>query len=390
MNTAYSFTASLQLRGPALCFHSFPCAFWVGQLLPTSHLPVWLFNELNNRIINTLETSICSRAALPTESTFLALSRSSPRTRPEGTPHSSHPNTRSAAKSRQLALRLEQLTSAPAPQSLPPGTRQGPAPQPGPPRRPLLPAGQLPAAARLRALRSPSTAGGPGTAERSLRRRQLCTHIHTDRRGTNVLPRRRRGNLQQKTPKYPRSSRRRRRLAIFPAAAASPGRQRIITAGRRRLRRGVGRGPAGAERNGVERGGGPASPQAAHAGLRGSAFAPELLSGAGSGGALPADRGQPAAGQIQAAPGQQVGSGRRSLAVGAGVCGSQAQRLPARLGAGGRLPDSAAWSFASPSCAGRPRAPSRPSEPVAVPTCQLSVAVCKCLHVSSRMLAAAE
>lgn len=261
MNTAYSFTASLQLRGPALCFHSFPCAFWVGQLLPTSHLPVWLFNELNNRIINTLETSICSRTALPTESTFLALSRSSPGTRPEGTPHSSHPNTRSAAKSRQLALRLEQLTSAPAPQSLPPGTRQGPAPQPGPPRRPLLPAGQLPAAARLRALRSPSTAGGPGTAERSLRRRQLCTHMHTDRRGTNVLPRRRRGNLQQKTPKYPRSSRRRRRLAIFPAAAASPGRQRIITAGRRRLRRGVGRGPAGAERNGVERGGGPARPR---------------------------------------------------------------------------------------------------------------------------------
>lgn len=83
--------------------------------------------------------------------------------------------------------------------------------------------------------------------------------MHTDRRGTNVLLRGRRGNLQQRTPKYPKSSR--RRLAIFPAAAASPGRQRIITAGGRRLRRGVGRGPAGAERNGAERGGGPARPR---------------------------------------------------------------------------------------------------------------------------------
>lgn len=83
--------------------------------------------------------------------------------------------------------------------------------------------------------------------------------MHTDRRGTNVLLRRRRGNLQQRTPKYPRSSR--RRLAIFPAAAASPGRQRIITAGGRLLQRGVGRGPAGAERNGAERGGGPVRPR---------------------------------------------------------------------------------------------------------------------------------
>lgn len=172
----------------------------------------------------------------------------------------------------------------------------------------------------------------------------------------------------------------------FPRAAANNHRGATPAA----AGRGARPGRRGTERSGARGRPGPASPQAAHAGLRGSAFAPELLSGAGSGGALPADRGQPAAGQIQAAPGQQVGSGRRSLAVGAGVCGSEAQRLPARLGAGGRLPDSAAWSFASPGCAGRPRAPSRPSEPVAVPTCQLSVAVCRCLHVSSRMLAAAE
>lgn len=142
--------------------------------MPTSPLSIWFFNESDNRTIDTLETSI--RSGLPAESTFLA--RSPLWTHPDGTRRSPHPNTRNAAESGQLALRLEQLTSAPAPQSLPPGTQQRPAPQPGPPRRPLLPAGQLPAAARLRDPRSPSTAGCPGAAERSLRRRQLYAHTH--------------------------------------------------------------------------------------------------------------------------------------------------------------------------------------------------------------------
>lgn len=218
-----------------------------------------------------------------------------------------------------------------------PGRRGGllaaPPGRPDGPGAPLALPGAPPAARRHRdgagagaGAAAPLRAPGRGGGDRR-------THRQTDRQtgqSAYVPPEERGGgDLQQRTPKEPRSSRRRLRLAIFPAAAApprTPGRQRTIAA-RGATPAAAGRGAEGAARHGADR---PrlTSPRLPSAGARrrraqrglgprpgeavpGSGRSP--LGGAAPGRSLPVPkRRRPGAGGPLGRAGQQVGAGGSS------------------------------------------------------------------------------